>query len=160
AENRQDFILFPPKGKRAAEQTINDLRSHCVSNADVQIVVSDGLSARAVEANAANVIAILKDGLELEKISVGTPVVVRFGRVAIGDQIAHALNARLVINLVGERPGLSCAESMSAYITYDPGPHTISSDRTVVSNIHDGGTPALEAGAYIVKLVKTILQAG
>jgi ethanolamine ammonia-lyase small subunit len=67
------------------------------------------------------------------------------------------LGAKLAINLIGERPGLSSAQALSAYLTYNPGPQTISSDRTVVSNIHRGGTPATEAGAYIVHLAKRIL---
>jgi ethanolamine ammonia-lyase small subunit len=157
ALDRADYILFPPKGKRTTEETIASLKKACPSGRDVQIIISDGLSARAIEANAPDVVAMLEEGFRLEKITMGTPVVVRLARVAIGDQIAHALQAKLVINLIGERPGLSSAVSMSAYMTYNPGPHTISSDRTVVSNIHDGGTPAAEAGAYIVKLTKLIL---
>ncbi len=158
ASDRRDYILNPPKGKRASDQTIQNLLQRCRSNCQVQIIVSDGLSARAVETNAPDVTAMIEQGLELENISSGTPVIVRLGRVAIGDQIAHALKARLVINLIGERPGLSASDSMSAYMTYNPGPHTISSDRTVVSNIHSRGTPATEAGAYIVKLAKIILD--
>ncbi|HEY9775033.1 MAG TPA: ethanolamine ammonia-lyase subunit EutC [Planktothrix sp.] len=158
ARDRADYILFPPKGKRTDEKSLEMLKGKCPSGLDVQVVISDGLSARAIEANAPDVLAMLEDGFRLEKISLGQPVIARLARVAIGDQIAHALNARLVINLIGERPGLSSAVSMSAYMTFNPGPKTISSDRTVVSNIHDGGTPAAEAGAYIVKLAKTILQ--
>jgi ethanolamine ammonia-lyase small subunit len=157
ASDRRDYILNPPRGKKTAEQTIQNLVERCRSNCDVQIVISDGLSARAVETNAPDVTAMIEQGLELENISSGTPVIVRFGRVAIADQIAYALKARLVINLIGERPGLSSSDSMSAYMTYNPGPHTISSDRTVVSNIHARGTPPTEAGAHIVKLAKMIL---
>lgn len=156
--DRRDYILYPPKGKKATEQAILQLTSCCPLQCDVQVVISDGLSARAVETNAPDVLSMIEAGLKLENILAGTPVIVRLGRVAIGDQIAHALKAKLVINLIGERPGLSSSESMSAYMTYNPGPQTISSDRTVVSNIHNMGTPAAEAGAYIVKLAKTILH--
>lgn len=159
ASDRADYILFPPKGKRISDEAIEALKSSCKTGCDVQIVIGDGLSSNAVEQNAPDVLAMLSDGLEIEKFSVGTPVVVRFARVAVGDQIAHALGARLVIMLIGERPGLTSSSSMSAYITFNPGPHTISSDRTVVSNIHAGGTPSIEAGAYITKLVQTIFAA-
>ena len=156
--SKDEFIQFPPRGKIADDSVLEHLKSQCSSGNDVQIVISDGLSAKAVEKNAANLVPMIVDGLSMNNISQGKPVLVRFGRVAIGDQIAFALGARLVINLIGERPGLSSAEGLSAYITYNPSPRTISSDRTVVSNIHERGTPAVEAGAYIVRLVKTILE--
>lgn len=156
--SRADFILNPPCGKRVDEEILENLCREAVKQADVQIVISDGLSAAAVEANIPDLLPILEDGLRQENFKLGTVVVVRFGRVAVGDQIAHRLGARLVINLIGERPGLSSTNSLSAYITLNPGPQTISSDRTVVSNIHESGTPPLEAGAYIVELVKKIFK--
>lgn len=156
--SKDEFIQFPPLGKIIDQSTLEKLQAECPTENDVQIVISDGLSARAVEKNAGNLLPMIVDGLRMNKISQGKPVLVRFGRVAVADQIAFALKARLVINLIGERPGLSSAEGLSAYITYSPSPQTISSDRTVVSNIHERGTPAVEAGAYIVRLVKTILE--
>ncbi len=156
--SKDEFIQFPPRGKIVEEQTLAQLKNQCSSGNDVQIVISDGLSAKAVEKNAGNLLPMIVDGLKLNNLSQGLPVVVQYGRVAVGDQIAFALSARVVINLIGERPGLSSAEGLSAYITYNPSPETISSDRTVVSNIHERGTPAVEAGAYIVRLVKTILE--
>ena len=156
--DRHEFVRFPPKGRVFSEETLAALRSACIENPDVQIVMSDGLSARAVESNLPDLLKIIEDGLKLEKFSTGTPVIVKQGRVAAADQIAFALGAKLVINLIGERPGLSSAESLSAYITLNPGPQTISSDRTVISNIHRGGTPPLEAGAYAVQLVKKIFE--
>lgn len=158
AQDRSDFVLNPPKGKRASASVIESLTKLCPSGNDVQIVISDGLSASAVETNVPDLLPMLEHGFELDGITFGLPVVVRFGRVAIADQIGFALGAKLVINLIGERPGLSSAQALSAYLTYNPGPSTISSDRTVVSNIHSGGTPATEAGAYIVHLVRRILE--
>ena len=156
--SKDEFIQFPPRGKFVEKQTLAELKTICTSGNDVQIVVSDGLSAKAVEKNAGNLLPMIVDGLKMNNISHGLPVVVQYARVAVGDQIAFALASRVVINLIGERPGLSSAEGLSAYITYNPSPQTISSDRTVVSNIHERGTPAVEAGAYIVRLVKTILE--
>jgi ethanolamine ammonia-lyase small subunit len=158
APDKPGFILRPPDGKRTDSSNIDVLRKTCAQNRDVQIVISDGLSARAVESNIEDVLPMIIEGLQLEGFTCGTPVVVRFGRVAIADQITDALGAKLAINLIGERPGLSAADSMSAYLTYGAGPDTISSDRTVVSNIHGRGTLPVEAGAYIVQLAKRILQ--
>ena len=158
AIDKRDFILNPPRGKRTDEATLANLKRLCPKGKTVQIVISDGLSALAVEENVPDLLKMVTDGLELEGITCGLPVVVKFGRVAVADQITHALDSRVAVNLVGERPGLSAADSLSAYITLNAGPNTISSDRTVVSNIHARGTPAVEAGAYIVQLVKRILE--
>ena len=163
AQNRDDFILFPPHGKRLDGETLEKLKSAQMNESegdiDIQIVVSDGLSAMAVEENVPDLYPMLVDGFEGSGRSLSKPVIVHFGRVAVADQIGHAVRAKVAINLIGERPGLSSARGLSAYITYNPNPKTtISSDRTVVSNIHCGGTPAVEAGAFIVKVVERILQ--
>jgi len=158
AESRRDFILYPPKGKRAEQSTIDELTKVCPSEIDVQIVISDGLSALAVEENLIDLLPMLEYGFALSKIKLGQIVIAKYARVAIADQIAHGLKAKVALNLIGERPGLSCASGLSAYITYNPGPHTVSSDRTVVSNIHQGGTPPTEAGAFIVKTIERILD--
>lgn len=156
--DRREFVLFPPNGKDANAKDLDDLKLTCTKNSDVQVVISDGLSAKAVEENVPDLLSMLLAGFDLEGISYGTIVVVRYGRVAIADKIAYATGAKLALNLIGERPGLSSALGLSAYLTYNPGPHTISSDRTVVSNIHHGGTPPVEAGAYLVQLCKNILE--
>jgi ethanolamine ammonia-lyase small subunit len=158
AVDKQDFIAFPPKGKSTAAGTIESLQRNYPQGRLLQIVISDGLSAKAVEANFGDVLPMILDGLQLENISCGQPIVVRYGRVAIADQLTHALDSKLALHLIGERPGLSAADSLSAYLTLNAGPNTISSDRTVVSNIHSRGTLPVEAGAYIVQLVKRILQ--
>jgi ethanolamine ammonia-lyase small subunit len=158
ALSKQDFISIPPKGKVLDSETLMHLKATCKSNLEVQIVVCDGLSALAIEANIRDILSMLFDGFELEKITFGAPIIVRYGRVGVADQISHALNMRLALCLIGERPGLSTPGSMSAYLTYNPGPHTISSDRTVVSNIHALGTMPIEAGAHVVQIVKRILH--
>ena len=163
AANRHDFVLYPPRGKRLDAAVLAALVDKLQTSVtaypiDVQVVISDGLSALAVEENVPDLYPMLVDGFNAAAIKIGRPVVVQYGRVAVADQIGCATGARVAINLIGERPGLSCAKGLSAYITYDPNPQTtISSDRTVISNIHSGGTPAVEAGAFIVKVVTRIL---
>ena len=160
ANNRDEFILFPPRGKRLRDEDEALIKTGTASGFDVAIVIADGLSARAVEENVPDLYPMLLDGFADAGISVSPTVIVHHGRVAVGDQIGHIFKTKTVINLIGERPGLSCATGLSAYITYNPNPQTtISSDRTVVSNIHPGGTPAVEAGAFIVKVVQRILAA-
>ncbi len=158
ATDKLDFIAYPPKGKQTDLGTLDRLKTSCASNLDVQIVVCDGLSAQAIEDNLRDILPMMIDGFDLEGITYGVPIVVKYGRVAVADQIAHALGMRLALNLIGERPGLSTPGSMSAYLTYNPGPDTISSDRTVMSNIHALGTLPVEAGAHIVQIAKKILN--
>ena len=158
ASNKLDFIAYPPKGKCMDPITLERLRSSCASNLDVQIVICDGLSSQAIEDNLRDILPMLLDGFKLEGITCGAPIVAKYGRVAVADQIAYALGMTLALNLIGERPGLSTPGSMSAYLTYNPSPRTISSDRTVVSNIHALGTLPVEAGAHIVQIAKRILN--
>ena len=91
-------------------------------------------------------------------ISLGKRLFIQYARVGASDHIGQITNAELVCMLVGERPGLVTSESMSAYITYMPRPGIPESRRTVVSNIHRQGTPAVEAGAHIAELLKTMLE--
>ena len=101
--------------------------------------------------------AAIRDGLKLRGIETGKGLCVRFCRVGAGDAVGDLTGCELVCVLVGERPGLVTDKSMSAYITYRPHTGVSESSRTVVSNIHAQGTPAVEAGAYIAELIDKIL---
>ncbi|HLZ74635.1 ethanolamine ammonia-lyase subunit EutC [Phenylobacterium sp.] len=112
---------------------------------DLAIVIGDGLSATAVQAHAAAVVVALRRRLPGWKIA---PIVVaRQARVAIGDPIGEALGARAVVVLIGERPGLSAADSLGAYITWGPRPGRHDSERNCVSNIRAPGGLAPEQAA-------------
>ena len=121
-------------------------------------MVGDGLSAAAIRANAMDCLAALKDGLKARGIQTGQDIFVKYCRVGAGDAIGDITGCELVCMLVGERPGLVTDKSMSAYITYKPHTGVSESSRTVVSNIHAQGTPAVEAGAYIAEVIDTILK--
>jgi ethanolamine ammonia-lyase small subunit len=123
----------------------------------VQIVIGDGLSSAAIEANAMDCLAAIKDGLKIRGIQTGKDIFVKYCRVGAGDAVGDITGCELVCVLVGERPGLVTDKSMSAYITYKPHTGVSESARTVVSNIHAQGTPAVEAGAYIAELIELIL---
>jgi ethanolamine ammonia-lyase small subunit len=101
---------------------------------DLAIVIADGLSATGVDAHAAAVAAALLD--RLPGWSVAPIVVARQARVAIGDEIGAALGAKVVVVLIGERPGLSSADSLGAYVTWDPVRGRRDHERNCVSNIH------------------------
>ena len=158
-ESKDEYLTRPDLGRKLDEESLNLIRSKCRKGAKLQIIVADGLSSNAVEANIPNLLPAMLQGLEAMKIEVGTPIFVKFARVAIMDAIGEELKPEAAIVLLGERPGLGTAESMSAYIGYNPRAGMVESERTVVSNIHKGGTPAAEAGAHLATLLKKILDA-
>ncbi len=93
-------------GRRLSPEAIDALKAQCVMDPDVQVVVSDGLSTDAITANYEEILPPLLAGLKQAGLKVGTPFFVRYGRVKIEDQIGEILGAKVVILLVGERPGL------------------------------------------------------
>lgn len=159
-DSQEEYLARPDLGRDVSEETTTFLREHCTTTPDVQIVVCDGLSSTAVEANVPDLLPALTAGLTERGFEVGTPVFVRFGRVNVMDAIGEELGAGSVVNLVGERPGLNTAESLSAYMTYDPQRGNPTSMKSVISNIHADGLPAVEAGAELVERVETMHEAG
>ena len=157
--DKNEFLTRPDLGRKISEEGLKVLRERCVMRPDVQLIVADGLSSTAINANIRNVLPMLTDGLKAKGFTVGTPFFIRFGRVAAEDQIAEMLGAKVVCIFVGERPGLGTAESMSAYIAYDAKVGMPEARRTVVSNIHRDGITAVEAGAYLTDLIEKIYQA-
>lgn len=156
--DKNTYITRPDLGRQLSEEAVKTLQERCVKNPDVQIYAADGLSSTAIEANLGRILPVLKDSLEAMGIKVGTPFFLRFGRVASEDHVSEVLGARVVCVLIGERPGLATAESMSAYIAYEARQGMPESRRTVVSNIHKNGTAAVEAGAYIAEVIGKILE--
>ena len=157
-ENKDIFITRPDLGRKLSPEAVQTLKERCVPNPDVQIYISDGLSSTAVEANLNKILPVITEALQSKGLKVGTPFYLRFGRVGAQEQVAETLGAKVVCVLLGERPGLATAESMSAYITYNAYVGMPESKRTVVSNIHRNGTAAVEAGAYIAEVIAKILE--
>ncbi|MBQ3011186.1 MAG: ethanolamine ammonia-lyase light chain EutC, partial [Oscillospiraceae bacterium] len=100
----------------------------------------------------------IMNGLKAHGIEAGEPFFVRYGRVACQDEVSEISGCDVCVCLVGERPGLATAKSMSAYITYKGTIGMSEARRTVVSNIHNAGTPAAEAGAHIADIVDIMLK--
>ncbi len=156
--DKDTYLTRPDLGRRLSEEAAETLRQRCIPHPDVQIFASDGLSSTAVEANLEKILPALTDGLKARGLTVGTPFLLRFGRVAAEDHVAEILGAKVVCVLLGERPGLATAESMSAYIVYNAYVGIPESKRTVVSNIHKDGISAVEAGAYLTEVICKILE--
>lgn len=157
-ESKDQYLTRPDLGRCFDEENQQKIRSAISGCPKVQLVVGDGLSSAAITANAMDCLRAITDGLKLKGIDPGTPIFVRYCRVGAGDAIGDITGCELVCMLVGERPGLVTDKSMSAYITYQPRTGVSESARTVVSNIHGQGTPAVEAGAHIAGLIENILE--
>lgn len=156
--DKEEYITRPDLGRRFSEETMEYIKNNCIKNPEVQIIAGDGLSSPAITANLEDIYSIMVDGLKAKGYKVGTPIFVRYSRVATMDRISEALNAKVTIILIGERPGLATGESMSSYMAYEASTSKPESQRTVISNIHKNGTPPVEAGAQIVHLVDVMMR--
>ena len=156
--SKEEYLTRPDLGRCFDEHNAKAIKGGIDTPPRVQIVVGDGLSSAAIAANAMDCLGAIRDGLKLRHIDTGKAIFVKYCRVGAGDAIGDITGCELVCMLVGERPGLVTDKSMSVYITYKPHTGVSESSRTVVSNIHAQGTPAVEAGAYVAELIEKILN--
>ncbi|MGL4571320.1 MAG: ethanolamine ammonia-lyase subunit EutC [Clostridium sp.] len=158
-EDKDIYLTRPDLGRKFSEEALKLVKEKVGTNNKVVIMVGDGLSSAAIEANIEDIIPSIKQGLKMYGIQLADEIVfVKHCRVGAMDQIGEVTDADVVCLLVGERPGLVTAKSMSAYIAYKPKIGMPEAKRTVISNIHEGGTTAVEAGAHIAELIKTMLE--
>ena len=153
-DSKDTYLTRPDLGRKLSPEAVETIKSKCKKNPTVQIYVADGLSSAAVAANIGDLLPAILQGLESYKIDVGTPFFVKYGRVGVMDEISELTGATVTCTLIGERPGLITAESMSAYIAYKATVGMPEARRTVVSNIHRAGTIPAEAGAHIAEIIK------
>jgi len=152
ATNRQKYLKRPDLGRQLNEESEEQLKDY-EKEFDIAIIIADGLSATAVNENAFGLLEILIPMLSGSKLKIAPICLVEQGRVAICDDIAYGLNAKLSILLIGERPGLSSADSMGAYLTYNPQPGTTDESRNCISNIRLQGLASKLAADKIFYLV-------
>ncbi len=157
-ETRDVFLTRPDFGRSFSPETLTAIKDHVGQGVQVVLYVADGLSSSAVLANGRDIVPVVADGLTAHGIRVCRPFFVQYGRVAAMDAIGDATGAEVVCVFLGERPGLVTADSMSAYLAYRPTAGMPESRRTVIANIHQGGTPAVEAGAHLVDLILRMLE--
>ncbi|WP_300563105.1 ethanolamine ammonia-lyase subunit EutC [Companilactobacillus sp.] len=159
-ESKDEYLTRPDHGRKFSDEMAAKIKSGVKQNAKIQIVVGDGLSSAAIEANVREIIPAIQQGLKVYGLGFENKdvIFVKYARVGAEDHIGDLTGADVVCMLVGERPGLVTAKSMSAYIAYKPTVGMPEANRTVVSNIHDGGLPAVEAGAYIAELLDKMLR--
>jgi ethanolamine ammonia-lyase small subunit len=155
APDRTAYLQNPDLGRRLGRHDLARLRARY----DLVLVLADGLSAAAVHAQGPSLIKALT--AQLTDWTLAPVVIARQARVALGDPIGEALGARMAVVVIGERPGLSAADSLSAYITFDPKPGRRDSERNCVSNIRTvDGLAFARAAQTIVWLLREARRLG
>ena len=170
AATKAAHLDHPDQGAKLAQSALLELLPE---SADVQIVISDGLSADALHYNISDLLPVLLKGLERQDIAVGQPMLAPYGRVKLAEALGETLQPKLVINLIGERPGgdAMASRSLSAYLAYRlpdtetrnaaaafSGNANVKYEYTVISNIYQGGLPPIEAGSLIAERAQQILK--
>lgn len=156
---KQEYLLRPDLGRRLSDEASRLVREKCQPKPNVQVCIGDGLSAQAIESNLAKTLPVIRDGCKTAGLVMGTPFFIRYCRVGVMNDIGDLLRPDVVILLIGERPGLGRADSMSIYMGYKPKSGDSDADRDVICNVFEGGgTNPLEAGAYAVRLAQKMIR--
>ena len=144
AATRAIYLQRPDLGRRLDEPSRQRL-AQSEQGMDLALVACDGLSALAIERHAAPFLAALRERLALEAWTVSPLAIVRQGRVAAGDEVGELLQARAVLVLIGERPGLSSPDSLGLYLTWAPKVGLLDDSRNCISNVRPEGMPYAQA---------------
>jgi ethanolamine ammonia-lyase small subunit len=152
AGDRLTYLRRPDLGRRLDAESRACFAARPAGRVDIVFVIADGLSATAVHAHAVALLHASVARLD-PALRIGPVAVVEGGRVAIGDEIGGLLGADLAVVLIGERPGLSAADSLGVYVTWQPAPGTVDAARNCLSNIRPRGLPIDEAAERLVALL-------
>jgi ethanolamine ammonia-lyase small subunit len=155
AATKAEYLMRPDLGRRLRQEARADVVRNCPGGVDLQVVIGDGLSAAAVVAQVPALLPLL---LQADGWRVGRPFFVRHCRVGILNDVGELLDPAVVVLLIGERPGLATAESLSSYLAHRPRPGDTDARRNLISNIHARGVPALLAARRILALAAQMRQ--
>ena len=158
AADRQTYLKRPDLGRKLTEAAKAVLRDRCTKNPDVQVFVGDGLSGAAIDHNLRQIMPVLQQGLNSAGLSLGTPFFVKNARVGLLNDVNGIVDAKVCAILIGERPGLARAQSMSIYLGFRPRPDSTDANRDAICNIYEGGLNPLEAGAHAVQLIQKMIK--
>lgn len=160
ATSKSQYLMRPDLGRRLAADATATIPERCSCGADLQIVIGDGLSAAAVSEQVPRLFPLLAAGATERGLALGQPFFVRYCRVGVLNDIGELLNPRVVVLLIGERPGLATAQSLSAYFAHEPRLGHTDAQRNLISNIHERGVPTQSAADRILELTQLILKSG
>jgi ethanolamine ammonia-lyase small subunit len=158
AASKDEYLLRPDLGRRLNDESRAEVTRRCLTKCDLQIVIGDGLSVTAVAAQVPRLLPLLCEGAEARGWSVGPPFVIRHCRVGILNEIGELLAPAVAVLLIGERPGLATAESLSAYMAFRPKVSDTDAERNLISNIHARGVSAEQASQRILNLAASMMK--
>src|SRR5580700_4192548 len=157
--SKEKYLLQPDLGRRLNEPSRQEVTKRCTLGNDIQIAIGDGLSVTAVAAQVPSLLPLLDEGARARGWTVGNTFVIRHCRVGILNEIGELLAPKVVVLLIGERPGLATAESLSAYLAYQPRAGHTDAQRNLISNIHGRGVPHEDAARRILALAERMRAA-
>lgn len=158
--SKAEYLRRPDLSRRLDDDSRDVVRRSCPTGADLQVVIGDGLSATAVAAQAPGLLDRLAASAVERGWSFGRPFLVRYCRVGVMNDVGDLLGPAVVVLLIGERPGLATAESLSAYLAYRPRAGHTDADRNLISNIHARGVGPDDAARRIVALAAQLRSLG
>jgi ethanolamine ammonia-lyase small subunit len=158
ATNKQQYLLRPDLGRRLSAAARDELQRRCTVGHDLQFVIGDGLSAAAVRQQVPELLPRLEQEAQRRELTCGQSFIVRFCRVGVMNDVGELLDPGVVILLIGERPGLATADSLSAYLAYRPRQGHTDAQRNLISNIHARGIDCSSAAVRILNLAESILR--
>jgi ethanolamine ammonia-lyase small subunit len=159
AGSKDDYLLRPDLGRHFDDRSRAEIQSRCSPGCDLQIAIGDGLSVAAVAAQVPPMLPVIFERAKDRNWKMGQTLLVRYCRVGLLNEIGELLSPRVVVMLIGERPGLATAESLSAYLAYRPRDSHTDADRNVISNIHARGLSAREAADRIMNFAAQMMKA-
>src|SRR5437764_8347970 len=154
AGSKAEYLMRPDLGRHLNEAARAEVVRQCPPEMDLQVVIGDGLSAAAVVAQVPPLLPLLEDGTRQRSWRFGRPFVIRYCRVGVLNDIGELLDPAVVVLLIGERLGLATAESLSAYLAYQPRPGDTDARRNLISNVHARGVTPADAAARILALAE------
>ncbi|MDZ4775099.1 MAG: ethanolamine ammonia-lyase light chain EutC [Planctomycetota bacterium] len=157
-QNHREFLLRPDLGRRLADESLARWKQSGKHGVDVQPILADGLSAVACMQSGRALLESFTRACQARGLSVGVPVVARFARVWLEDEIGAAVGAKVAAILLGERPGLGTGDGLSAYLVYDPKIGNTDGQRNMMSNIHARGTRPEVAGDRLAVLARAMVD--
>jgi ethanolamine ammonia-lyase small subunit len=156
--SHREFLLRPDHGRRLDDESLQNIRSSCTKNIDVQVIVADGLSAVACMQTGKALHDAVVRACAGRGLSTGTPIAARFARVWLEDEIGQEVGAKVAMILLGERPGLGTGDGLSAYVVYAPKLGNTDGDRNMISNIHMRGIPPDDAAMRLAALAQAMIE--
>jgi len=160
ARDKQNYLMRPDQGRRLSAAAREEIVRRCPAGTDLQIVIGDGLSAAAVAVQVPALLPLLDQQARQQGLRLGQPFAIHYCRVGVMNDVGELLHPHVVVLLIGERPGLATAVSLSAYLAYRPQPGHSDAQRNLLSNIHARGVPPELAAGRILNLAHTMRQLG